>query len=264
MPDLNGTRLFVRNDDVGALTDTLRYFVETFAVLEVPVSYQIIPAQLTDECAQWLRARWLENPHLIEFGQHGLEHQMVVRGRQLLREFGPERSLPEQQAVVDEGRRRLRQMLGDDVPIPVFTPPQHKYDRNTLTAVAHAGYRIFSAAAYPSRRHRAAYRFGRALGLSSIKHHGISHHGATRPEADLYEISVGVVADDGRVIRTRARSMSRAVGQAAAVSDVVGIMFHHEVYTADRPELKALAEAIATMGTERCALISELVPAETP
>lgn len=261
MPDLNGTRLFVRNDDVGALTDVLRHFVETFLRLQVPVSYQIIPARLTEECAGWLRARWLEHPDLIEFGQHGLEHQMVVRGRHLLREFGPERSLADQMSTVEAGRDRLRQMMGEDVPIPVFTPPQHKYDHNTIKAVASAGYRILSAAAYPSPHHQLAYSIGRALGWSSIRHHGISHHLAMRPEAPLYEISIAVAVDDGRSIRTPANKMSRAVTKAAAHSDVVGLMFHHEIYQGRLQELDAIAAAVAALGTQRHRLLSRLAPA---
>ena len=260
MPDLNGTRLFLRNDDVGALTDVLRYFVETFVTLQVPVSYQIIPSHLTEECAGWLRARWLEYPGLIEFGQHGLEHQMIVRGRHLLREFGPERSLADQMRIVDEGRRRLKEMMGDDVPIPVFTPPQHKYDRNTIKAIASAGYRILSAAAYPSHHHQLAYRIGRALGWSSIKHHGISRHLQMRPEAPLYEISIAVTVDDGRSICTPGKALSRAVARAADRSDVVGLMFHHDIYGGQLQELDAIASAVAALGSERYVLLSRLAP----
>lgn len=261
MPQLSETRLFVRNDDVGELTDALRHLVEKFIELQIPVSHQIIPARLTDGCARWLRQQWLENPGLIEFGQHGLEHRMVVRGRHLLREFGPERSLAEQARIVGQGRTRLVEMLGGDVPIAVFTPPQHKYDRNTIKAVAGSGYRIFSAAAYPSRQHRAAYRLGRALGWSSVRHHGISHHLRVRPEAPLYEISVGVVVDDGRAIRTRGKDLGREVRHAATRSTVVGLMFHHDVYHGQLEELDAIADAAVALGRERFALLSDLAPA---
>jgi hypothetical protein len=40
-----GLRCFVRNDDVGALTDELKAFAEALLSREIPVSYQIIPAR---------------------------------------------------------------------------------------------------------------------------------------------------------------------------------------------------------------------------
>lgn len=255
-------QLFVRNDDVGPLTQSLRSYVELFLRVGIPVSYQIIPARLTAECARYLKRHWRQKPHLIEFGQHGLEHEMVVRGRRLLREFGPERSLEEQTTVIQEGRRRLREALGEDVPIRIFTPPQHKFDVNTLRAVASSGCTILSAAHYPSRRHQAAYGIGRALRLSSIMHHGISYHLRTRPDAPLREVSIAVVVDDGRSIRTPAETLPHAIARAASCSDVVGLMFHHEVYRGRLMELEAIADKMVEHGRDRFVLLSSLANEE--
>ena len=254
-------RYFIRDDDVGELTDGLRRFAETFVGLGLPVSYQIIPAQLTEECADYMLGLRREHPDLVEFGQHGLRHEMIVNGRHHWREFGPERSLEEQRRTIFEGREILRARLGDQTPIEVFTPPQHKYDGNTVRAAAAAGYRIFSGAAYPSRHHRIAYRLGRAMRLSSLRHHGISYHGGTRPEAPIREISIAVAVDDGGRVCCPAEAVAAAAESAARHSDMVGFMFHHAVY--DRPEhrgdLPAVAAALARLGADRFRGLSRLV-----
>lgn len=255
-------RYFVRDDDVGALTDPLVGFVETFVSRQIPVSYQIIPARLTEECAQFLLAAAKAHPGLVEFGQHGLRHEMTVKGRRLKREFGPERTLDEQRSDILEGLKILRERLGPDVNVETFTPPQHKYDRSTLLAAAAAGHRIFSAACYPSRRHRLAYGLGRALGLASIRHHGISYHNRLRPEAPLFEMSIAIDVDDGKRRKLSAGGLPAAMATAAARSDAVGLMFHHALYdsASERAELAALADAMAEQDVLRFRLLGTLAP----
>ncbi len=226
-------RYFVRDDDIGELTEPLKRFVELFAARGIPVSYQVIPARLTAECAAYMKAVSAAHPGLVEIGQHGLTHQMTLGGKTLKREFGPERSLAQQTDDIARGMSLLREGFGPDTPIAVFTPPQHKFDRNTLTAAAAAGHRIFSAAAYPTPHHRLAYALGRTLGISSIRHHGISHHGRRRPEADLQEISISIAVDNGRRITCPAAGLDAALARAARCSDRVGLMFHHAVYAGD-------------------------------
>jgi hypothetical protein len=248
-------RLFVRDDDVGALTDALRFFVETFAEREIPVSYQVIPARFTQEAADYMLDTWRRHPELIEFGQHGLTHEMTVRGRRTLREFGPERSAAEQKEVISQGLALLRTRLGGEPEIRTFTPPRHKYDGATVAAAAAAGHSVFSAAYYPSRHHQLAYRIGRVLGISSIRHHGISYHGRQRPEAAVTEVSIAVDVDDGITLLHRADETAAAISRAAARSDIVGLMFHHEIYKdpALRAELVAIADGLASLGRTRFA-----------
>jgi hypothetical protein len=254
------TELFIRDDDVGELTGDLTRFVSAFASRGLPVSYQIIPARLTTECAQFLLAAERDHPGLIELGQHGLRHEMWLGGRRLKREFGPERSLDEQSADISEGLKILEDHLGRDRPIDVFTPPQHKFDRNTLLAARAAGHRVFSAASYPTQLHRLAYAVGRRFGLSSFRHHGVSYHGDRRPEADLREVSISVVVDDGRSPRLDAARIGLAVAAAAATTDIVGLMFHHAIYdTAERClRLEDLADALAAHGASHFHLLGAL------
>ena len=240
-------RYFVRDDDIGDLTEPLRRFVELFAARAIPVSYQVIPARLTAECASYLKAVATAHPGLVEIGQHGLTHQMALGGKSLKREFGPERSLAQQTDDIVRGMTLLREGFGPETPIAVFTPPQHKFDRNTLTAAAAAGHRVFSAAAYPTPHHRLAYAIGRTLGVSSIRHHGISPHGRQRPEADLRELSISIAVDNGRRITCPAARLDAALARAARCTKTVGLMFHHAVYAGGEgaAELEAIVARLA-------------------
>jgi len=247
----HGIRYFIRDDDVGDLTDGLKVFAETFALLRIPVSYQIIPSKLTARCANFLLSIYRDYPGLVEFGQHGLNHEMILKGRAVKREFGPERSFLEQSEDIRKGLDVLRGHLGSQCTISVFTPPQHKYDGNTVRAAVASGHKIFSAAYYASFRHQAAYALGQRLGIGSFHHYGISYHNAFRPEADILEVSISVAVDDGQVIRTESRRLLKSVTAASAYSKVVGLMFHHKMYESvrDRSELKNSANLLARLGS---------------
>lgn len=224
------SRIFIRDDDVGELTPALRGFHETFASRRIPVSYQIIPEKLTAECASEILAWRAANASLIEFGQHGLRHEMMVNGKREFYEFGRERSYDQQLADIAEGRAILQDRLGGDVAIRVFTPPRHRYDRNTLRALATSGFSILSASAYPGWVHRAAYAAGRLLGLTNIGRGGVSHHGRRRSDCGLFELSISVAVDDGSSIFASVDEIMTRVEAARRVTRDVGLMFHHHAY----------------------------------
>ena len=244
---------FVRDDDVGDLTDGLKAFAETFAAAELPVSYQLIPSRLTPRCADYLVSLQKQHPQLVDFGQHGLHHRMTLKGRELKREFGPERSLEEQAEAIELGREILRQRLGAAAVIEVFTPPQHKYDGNTVRAAAAAGHRIFSAACYPTPQHQLAYAVGRGLGVGAVRCHGISYDGGLRPEAPILEMSIAIDVDDGRRRKRNATDVERSLRAVAARRNHVGLMFHHALYeeAEARRELGLIAACLASFGPAR-------------
>jgi hypothetical protein len=253
-------KFFVRDDDVGDLTDAFRTFAEAFASRGVPVSYQIIPAQLTAACATYLVELRRAHPRLVEFGQHGLHHRMVANGRELKREFGPERTLAAQTAIIEEGLALLRGALGEETPIEVFTPPQHKFNGDTVRAAASAGHRVFSVSAYPTPHHRLAYAFGRRLSLSSFGHQGVSYHAGPRPEADIVEMSIGLDVDDGKVIKRRVADLDEALETVARGTPYVGAMFHHALYAdaGSRAELAGMVDRFVGLGVDRFALLGDL------
>ena len=241
-------RVFIRDDDVGALTPEFRRFFQLFHDREIPVSYQIIPERLTQECADFLLAAQKARPDLVEFGQHGLRHEMMVRGKLEFYEFGPERSLAQQSQDIAAGRDLLRKRLGEAA-VPVFTPPRHRYDRNTLKALSGNEFSIFSASSYLKPHHRLAYGVGRALGLSSVGARGVPYHGRKRPDCDLFELSIAVAADDGGDPSGTAHAILSDVAQASAREPTVGLMFHHQAYrdNAREAQLRELADGLAAM-----------------
>lgn len=229
----DGLRIFIRDDDVGALSAPLQAFMAEAAQRELPVSYQIIPERLTDECAAFLLAERAKAPGRVEFGQHGLRHQMVVRGKLLNHEFGPERSYDQQYADIQAGRAILQTRLGQDLDLRVFTPPRHRYDRATLRAIKASGFPVLSASSYTTLAHRAAYAFGRAAGLSNLGKPGVPHHGRVRPDSGLFELSVAVGVDDGHDPLGSADAILERVKQAATHTRDVGVLFHHDVFDGD-------------------------------
>jgi hypothetical protein len=241
-------RIFIRDDDVGDLTLEFRRFFQLFYDRGIPVSYQIIPERFTQACADFLLAARKARPELVEFGQHGLRHEMMVRGKLEYYEFGPERSLEQQSRDIAEGRGLLRQRLGE-APVPVFTPPRHRYDRNTLKALAQQDFSIFSASSYLKAHHRLAYGLGRALGLSSVGARGVPYHGSERPDCGLFELSISVAADDGGTPSGTAREVLAAVTEASTREPTVGLMFHHQAYRDNAREagLRELADGLAAM-----------------
>jgi hypothetical protein len=222
-------RIFIRDDDVGALTPEFQRFFQLFYDRELPVSYQIIPERLTAECAKFLLKAWKKRPDLVEFGQHGLRHQMMVRGKLEFYEFGPERNYNQQFQDIAEGRALLRKHLGE-VPVEIFTPPRHRYNRDTVTALAKQGFSIFSASSYVSAKHRLAYGVARSLRLSSVGARGVPYHGRKRPDSGLHEFSIAVAADDGGNPLGGPTSVAQGVARAREKESAVGVMFHHQAY----------------------------------
>jgi uncharacterized protein DUF2334 len=237
------TRIFLRDDDVGALTPAFLGFFRLFSDRGIPVSYQIIPERFTADCAEFLRAERTRTPDLVDLGQHGLRHQMEVGAKVVFHEFGPERSYAEQLGDIQEGRAILYERLGEAIPLKVFTPPRHRYDLNTLKAIKASGFEVLSASSYTSARHRLAYAVGRALGLSNLGRPGVPWHGRVRPDSGLFELSVAVGADDGGAITGSVDAVVAAIEAARQHTDEVGLMFHHQAY--EGPEGQAYLAALA-------------------
>ena len=185
---------------------------------------------------------------------------MVVGAKLLNREFGPERTPAQQRSDIAEGLAILNRRLGPDIRITTFTPPQHKFDRHTVVAAAEAGHAVFSVSSYPSTRHQIAYALGRSLGMSSVRHHGISYHGRQRPEARIEEISIAIDVDDGRRRKYDAARIRPASEAAGRKSDVIGFMFHHALYdgVAGRVALRAIADELAGLGPDNFFTLSGL------
>lgn len=263
MTPLGETKIFLRDDDAGELTPALRNFMDTFSSRKLPVSYQVIPQALTPECGAFLKARKIEAPSLYEYGQHGLSHEMTVGGRRVFYEFGPERDYATQLEVIREGRDLLTAALGEAFDGKLFTPPRHRYDRNTLKALKSLGAEILSASSYPGLTHQLAYGVGRGLGLSNLGRGGVSYHGRSRPDSGLFELSISVSVDDGVRKPTPPAYFIDAIAQARRRTPVVGLMFHHHAYKSpeDVAFLSELADRLAGLEGASFHLLSDLAKA---
>jgi hypothetical protein len=237
-----GAKLFLRDDDVGALTPAFRGFFDLFADAGLPVSYQVIPDRFTEECAAYMEARRGRAPALVEYGQHGLRHEMMVRGQLEFYEFGPERTYQQQLDDISQGRALIRERLGPEIPLEIFTPPRHRYDRNTLKALRAAGFSVLSASSYSNLKFRLAYGVGRALGLTNLGRPGVPWHGRVRPDSGLFELSVAVGVDDGGDILLSVDGVVDGIAQAARHTNEVGVLFHHAAYGS--PEGRTFLEAV--------------------
>src|SRR5258706_6927865 len=146
--DAAPTRVFIRDDDAGALTPELRRVAELMVREGVPVNYQIIPEQLTKECASYLAALHAAHPDLVELNQHGLRHEQMINGRREFSEFTAGRPLDDQRSDIRRGQEILQDLLRDTFDKTIFTPPSHRYDAATLRALADCGISVVSAGVY--------------------------------------------------------------------------------------------------------------------
>jgi hypothetical protein len=254
-------RFFVRNDDVGDLTAELVWFVDAFIERRIPVSHQVIPANLTPECATYLRDKADRHPDLVGIGQHGFRHYMVINGIRHWREFGPERSFEEQKRDVIAGKVIMENLFGSELSVSVFTPPQHKYNGDTVRAVFESGFRIFSGSCYMDLLHQTAYKLGRTFRLGSFGKRGVSYHGEMRPEAPIAELSISIAADNGSKICISSDKIGGALARAPSRFNPVGIMFHHSVYSGEdgRASLESIVGEISTITHGRFVGMTELL-----
>jgi hypothetical protein len=237
--------VFFRDDDAGPWVEPLRAVVELLIEEAVPCNYQIVPAHLAAETADYLRSRRQACPELVHLNQHGYRHEHTVGGERSFAEFSGGRSLADQQAAIGRGRELLQARLGEDLGPAVFTPPCHKYDRNTLRALQALGFTVFSAGLQTAPAARAYYALGRGLRRVSFLGKRVSYHGARIPGTTLLELSGAIDVDEecdarGEKIRKSAEDLHAEWQRLEPLGlPVVGVMLHHQNYV-DHGKLEAL------------------------
>lgn len=224
------TRVFIRNDDVGKMAPDFEWFVSATMQRRIPVNHQIVPIFLTGETTAYLKETRASCSGLVAYNQHGYCHSQEINGRKVWSEFAGGRTLADQTQVIREGKEILRAALGDDFEADVFTPPQHKYDDNTLKALVGEGFTVLSGSAHVRTLHRAAYAIGRTFGITCVGSRGISWHGRRIAGTGLHELSVSVFADNGAKCVSDLESLWQQFQTARRVHRDVGIMFHHQAW----------------------------------
>ncbi|TWT51707.1 hypothetical protein KOR42_33930 [Thalassoglobus neptunius] len=228
------TRIFFRDDDVGDLTEPLERFVSLFLERELPVNYQVVPEFLTDAGVNFIVEKQRSNSNLIRLNQHGLKHSQLLKGKHSWSEFAGGRPYEDQLRDIQTGRQILEERFGSSFDGSIFTPPQHKYDRNTLKALKATGFETLSASYYPNTKNETIYRVGKLLGFSSLQSRGISRHGETRSDCGLYELSVSVFADDGSHRVEKLEALLEQVSNARSRVNDVGVMLHHPAWVTEK------------------------------
>ena len=206
---------------------------------EVPCSYQVVPALLDREAAAYLCKIQARHADLIQLNQHGNRHEQILAGQQVYSEFAGNRPLVEQQREIEEGRRRLENLLGSAFDPTLFTPPCHKYDAATVTVLDTLGFRILSAGVKADSLSQLYYGLGARLGRIAFLGKRVSYHGRPVASSKLVELSVCVDVDedqdrDGNRIEKDSDRLWTEFSACRRRLAVVGIMLHHQCY--DRPQ----------------------------
>ncbi len=231
--DVSMTTVFVRDDDLGSPVESLDRFNAVFIDRKIPVAYQVVPALLHDDVAEWSIDQQRRNPGLVELHQHGNLHEQTLNGTHLYSEFAGDVPEADQRVALADGRSELADRLGAAFDPTVFTPPAHKYGPTTLALLGEMGVRVLSCGVHPGLLPRVVYTAGRLGRRVRIAGHTISYHGRRLPGGELTEWSCAIDVDqDGKGNRVN-RSLEDLRAQftrARAELDVVGLMLHHEGY----------------------------------
>lgn len=228
---------FLRCDDV---TRPDRAFLRVFGLLraaELPLSCAVIPAKAVPALASFFRAETAAGARL-EALQHGFSHAEHARNKYLRHEFGPARTYRTQRTDLAAGKKLMGELFGK-LSKPVFVPPFHGYNTDTLKALAALGFRGLSA----SRR---LERLPRGLAFLG-----------TRVTVNEYGLELEPRPLSLNLLRSRTLAAIREGRKPA------GIYFHHadlkgkdlEVFSDYVSFLKALEER----GLARFVLCSELL-----
>jgi len=192
--------IFLRCDDVTRPDAPFRRLLSLFEKTELPLSCAVIPALAGGELADFLSARSAAGARL-EVLQHGLSHAEHAGNRYLKQEFGPARAYREQRADIAAGKKLLAGLFGR-LSRPVFVPPFHMYNSDTLRALAALRFKALSA----SRRPEALPR-----GLAFL---------GTRVTVNEYDLRLKPRPLDLKVLKARTLAALRERGAA-------GVYFHH-------------------------------------
>ena len=128
--------VFFRDDDAGWGDERLLELIDRFNEHSLPLDLAVIPAALTGELAERLRAL------PVGLHQHGFAHtNHQVEGRKC--EFGPARSRSQQFENIAAGQAKLQELLGSRLD-PFFTPPWNRCTADTGSVLVELGFALLS------------------------------------------------------------------------------------------------------------------------
>ncbi|HKR96979.1 MAG TPA: glycosyltransferase [Candidatus Angelobacter sp.] len=226
--------LFFRDDDCGWGDDRQLLLLDIFADFDVPVDLATIPAALNSAFAQKLSRRMAAHPERLRIHQHGYAHlNHEAAGKKC--EFGPARDYQSQRSDIENGQRRLAELL-ETQPDPIFTPPWNRCTAVTARCLAELGFQVLS-------RHSDAVPF-EAAGVCEMP------------------ISVDWFAHYKKV-RLDRMEWGKLLAAKLENEAPVGIMLHHGVMDAE--EMLGLAQLLSVLARHanaKCQTMRALAAAE--
>ena len=131
-----------RDDDASEFIPELQQLLDIFSSTNTPLHLAAIPARLSKETVSFLlhQKQCMKAP--IEIGQHGYSHENHASNG--LSEFSENRNYFQQHEDIRRGKERMQQLFGGEFQ-PIFTPPFHGFDKNTLRCIEELDFTIFSS-----------------------------------------------------------------------------------------------------------------------
>ena len=208
--------LFFRDDDCGWGDDRLLLLLDILTDFGIPVDLAAIPAALHTAFAQKLSRRMAAHPERLRVHQHGYAHvNHEPEGKKC--EFGPARDYLSQRSDIENGQRRLAELLGT-APDPIFTPPWNRCTPVTARCLAELGFQVLSR----------------------------DSHAEALEIPGLFEMPIAVDWFAHRKkVRLGRKEWGRLLAAEIESEDPVGIMLHHAVMDAD--EMHALAQLLSLL-----------------
>ncbi len=246
-------QVFFRNDDVrGTLDESLVYLTDSILSAGFSVSHAVEPANVTDEVAGWLLERRKAYPAQLEIIQHGLDHS--EKAVDLKGEFGGGRTFEDQLRDVTRGRELMGQWFGDSW-FPAFSFPFGSYDRETLRALKHTGYKVITTGIRWTVKRQMFNTVGRLLRRKHIGRQNIVYNGVVPPGCTFLELPVVLnntkkyLQPDGGVQKTRDEMISE--WNSLPQESIRGILTHHRYNSShDIDELVAFFQQLRSDGAQ--------------
>ena len=231
----NSITFFFRNDDVGWDDTRLFELLDLFTEFNLPLDLATIPTAISPRTAARLQILVDRNPGQLSIHQHGyahLNHEQSARKC----EFGETRPRDSQQADIEAGKYRLKDLFGPSLEA-IFTPPWNRCTAATAACLREAGFKLLSRDATATRLNTAG----------------------------LMELPVSI---DWFAKRKNVRLTPEEIGSsfsaAASGCSPVGVMLHHALM--DEKECARLGELLQLVSTHsqaRCVLMRDVIPGGT-
>ena len=220
--------IYFRNDDpdtfeFGDKRTELRQLTDLFYEMEVPLIHACVPKTITDETVEYFKELKRKNPDLIEFVQHGYQHQLYVTG-----EFDETRTYDEQYNDIKRGQEILKEKFGDLL-FNGFVFPFGGYADYSMKIIDELGFDVLSCYWKYDFLHRLVYTIFRPFNMGPVLGYHISYHHRKYKKFKFYDYSncVNVLKTGDPYIYKSADEMFQMVVEAAKHTKLIGVVHHY-------------------------------------